>query len=209
MPPGKPIAFLALAALALLAPTATAHCDAVDGPVASAAIRALDEENPFLVFPFVKPEAEGELQAAYEDALDARATGPAAKTVADRYFMETAVRLHREGEDAPYSGLQPAGSGRTPAVEAAEEALESGDVGPLVALLADAVERETRARFEAASSGAAEPRSAEDVAAARERVERELEFIGYAEGVHRAALGTGGAHERGEAAAAECPPVSP
>ena len=32
-----------------------------------------------------------------------------AKELADMYFFETLVRVHRTGEGAPYTGLKPAG----------------------------------------------------------------------------------------------------
>ena len=57
----------------------------------------------------------------------------AAKTLADRYFMETAVRLHRLGEKAPYTGLKPAGTDFGPAIGAArgqDVTIHRGDAMP-------------------------------------------------------------------------------
>jgi len=51
------------------------------------------------------------------------------------YFFETLVRIHREGEGAPYTGLKPAGRDLGPAIPAADKALESGDPGPLLKLI--------------------------------------------------------------------------
>ena len=42
-----------------------------------------------------------------------------ARELADRYFFETLVRIHRAGEGAPYTGLKPAGRDLGPAVPAA------------------------------------------------------------------------------------------
>ena len=78
--------------------SAQAHCDAVDGPVATAAVKSLDTRNVNLILPFAPAQAEPELSAALEQALAVRGKGPEAKTLADRYFMETAVRLHRAGD---------------------------------------------------------------------------------------------------------------
>jgi hypothetical protein len=124
----------------------------------------------------------------------ARASGPAAKAVADRYFVETAVRLHRAGEGAPSRGLRPAGTDFGPAILAAKQALETGDTMALEALLAEEVRHAIRERFTEATAkrpASEEPKRHADVAAARERVRAEFAFIGFAEGIHRAPEGAG------------------
>jgi len=80
---------LLLAAVVLPSLPAQAHCDAVDGPVATAARKALDTKNVNLVLPYAPAEFERELTAAFEQALLVRNKGPEAKALADRYFMET------------------------------------------------------------------------------------------------------------------------
>lgn len=45
-----------------------------------------------------------------------RAKGKEAQELADMYFFETLVRIHREGEGAPYTGLKP-GEAVEPAAE--------------------------------------------------------------------------------------------
>ncbi len=54
--------------LLVLAPVgaAQAHCDSPKGPVATAARAALEEQDISLVLPYVPPEAEAELTAAFE-----------------------------------------------------------------------------------------------------------------------------------------------
>jgi len=94
-----------LAGLLLWPQGALAHCDAVDGPVATTAVKALETKNVNLILPYAPAEAEAEMTAAFEQALVVREKGPEAKGLADRYFMETAVRLHRAGEKAPYVHL--------------------------------------------------------------------------------------------------------
>src|SRR4029453_4731890 len=83
--------------LFLVLSSAQAHCDAANGPVATAAVKALETKNVNLILPYVPAATEVELTAAFEQALIARGKGPEAKALADRYFMETAVRLHRAG----------------------------------------------------------------------------------------------------------------
>ena len=178
-----------------LAPlSASAHCDAVDGPVATAALKALDTKNINLILPFAPAEAEPELTAAFEQALVVRGKGPEAKALADRYFMETAVRLHRAGEKAPYTGLKPAGMDFGPAIPAAERALESGLVEPLLKLMTQEGVRGLTEHFEhalARKAATKEPETKAGVQAARERVSAELEFIGYVENLYRATKGGG------------------
>lgn len=179
----------------LLAPLAEAHCDAVDGPVAVAARKALDTRNVNLVLPYAPAEFEAELTAAFEQALVVRDKGPEAKTLASRYFMETAVRLHRAGEKAPYTGLKPAGTDFGPAIPAAEKAIETGTHDALVKLLSQELTHGIAARLQHAlgkKAATKEPATKADVPAARERVSAELEFIGYVEEIHLAITGGGG-----------------
>ena len=180
----------------VLAPLAAeAHCDAVDGPVAVAARTALDTRNVNLVLPYAPAEFEPELTAAFAEALVVRDKGPEAKALATRYFMETAVRLHRAGEKAPYTGLKPAGTDFGPAIPAAEKAIETGTHDALVRLLSQELTHGIAVRLEHALSTKAatkEPATKADVPAARQRVSAELELIGYVEGIHQAITGGGG-----------------
>jgi hypothetical protein len=132
-------------------------CDVVDGPVASAAMKALDVKNVNLVLPYVAAEAEGEVMAAFEQAIIVRGKGAEAKTLADRYFMETAVRLHRTSERAPYTGLKPAGTDFGPAIPAAEKTLETGKLDSVISLISEEVAHGLAERFgRVADSGSAQ-----------------------------------------------------
>ncbi|KSV85413.1 DUF6448 family protein [Sinorhizobium sp. GL28] len=183
-----------LVGLALAPMSARAHCDAADGPVATAAIRALDTRNVNLILPFAPAQAEPELSVAFKQALSVREKGPEAKALADHYFMETAVRLHRAGEGAPYTGLKPAGTDFGPAIPAAEKALKIGKSDDLTALIAEQVAHGIEDRYRDAMPHSAAPAmmapsTAADVAKARERVSAELAFIGYIEGIYLATKG--------------------
>ncbi len=108
------------------------HCDTIDGPVVQAAKKAIDQVNVLYVLPWVPKESEQEVRDAFEDVMHARAKHPDAQKVADRWFFETVVRLHRMMEEGmPYTGLKPAGLEPGPAVRLAEKALESGDIDDL------------------------------------------------------------------------------
>jgi hypothetical protein len=70
-------------------------CDSLDGPVVTPAREALDREDVALVLPYVPADAEGEVSSAYDRAIKARAQGEEAREVAELWFFETVVRLHR------------------------------------------------------------------------------------------------------------------
>jgi hypothetical protein len=187
------LTILALMGALLLWPGgAEAHCDAIDGPVATAAVKALEAKNVNLILPYAPAAAEPELTAAFEQAVTVRAQGPEAKALADRYFMETAVCFHRAGEKAPYTGLKPAGTDFGPAIRAAEQALASGQAEPVLALLSDEVKHGISERLAHAAetkSATREPAAKSDVPAARARVSAELAFIGYVETIYQAIKG--------------------
>lgn len=125
------------------------HCDSLDGPVVRAASRALEAEDVDVVLPYVHEAGEAEVRRAFELAVKARSQGVEAREVADRYFFETAVRVHRAGEGAPFTGLKPAGLDVGPVIPLAESAIDAGDVTPLTEFLARAVRDETVERFNA------------------------------------------------------------
>lgn len=85
------------------------HCDTMDGPVVKAAKRALETGNVNLILPWVPKKSEAELKKAFNKTLRVSKLGKGATELADYWFFETAVRVHREGEGAPYTGLKPAG----------------------------------------------------------------------------------------------------
>lgn len=124
------------------------HCDAMDGPVVKAAMKALSAGNASFILPFVPKEGEAEVARAFEKVLRMRKQGPDAREVADLYFFETVVRIHRAGEGAPYTGLKPAGLGHGPVVPVAEKALETGSPEELLKLLSDTVQAEVKAKFD-------------------------------------------------------------
>lgn len=124
------------------------HCDSIDGPVATAAAQALDTGDVALVLPYVHQDGEQEVRAAFDLARRARGLGADAREVADRWFFETAVRVHRTGEGAPFTGLKPAGLDVGPVIPLAEQAIEAGSPDALVDFLTDVVRLEASRRFE-------------------------------------------------------------
>ena len=97
-----------LVAIALLAPIRLfAHCDSVAGPVATDVKRALESNNVSPVLKWIREADEPELRAAFDRTRVVRKGGAEAAALADQFFLETAVRLHRVSENEPYTGLKP------------------------------------------------------------------------------------------------------
>lgn len=113
------------------------HCDSIDGPVVTAAREALEEEDFEVIVPYVLAEYEADLRDAFELATKAWTQGPEARLVAERYFFETAVRLHRVGEGASFTGLKPAGLDVGPVIPMAERAIDLGSPVELLDFLSE------------------------------------------------------------------------
>ena len=193
-------ASLVLGSSSLIPARVFAHCDGLDGPVVTAAREALRRGDVARVLVWVQPQDEALIRASFEKTLAVRRLSPQARELADTYFFETLVRLHRAGEGAPYTGLKPAGRDLGPAIPAADRALETGEVEPLVRLLTDEVEHGVRAHF--AEARAARSYPARDVEAGRAFVGKYVPFIHYVERIHRSATTDAPGHE-GEGATAE------
>lgn len=167
---------------------AQAHCDSVNGPVVTAAKAALDAGDVKLILPYVQAEAEAELTAAFQHTLQVRELGSEAQELADRYFFETAVRLHRAGEGAPYTGLKEE-TDHGPALAAADSALETGSLESLYTLLNQAVQDGVAEKYQAVQSARTKAAEEGTVEAQRERAEAELIFEKYIYELHNAAQG--------------------
>lgn len=123
------------------------HCDSMDGPVVSAARKALEAGNADVVLPYVPSDGEDEVRRVFDAVIAVREQAPAAREIADLHFFETVVRVHRVGEGAPYTGLKPAGLDEGPVIPVAERAIETGSPDELVELLTGRVEEEVRERL--------------------------------------------------------------
>jgi hypothetical protein len=185
---------VALAMSVLLPAPVFAHCDGRDGPVVKAARAALEARNVALVVIWVQPQDEAEIRRAFEQTLVVHSLSPQAKELADRFFFETVVRVHRAGEGATFTGLKPAGRDPGPAIPAADRALEERTLEPLVMLLTDTMRDRLRQHFNEAVT--ARTYDVGDVAAGREYVRAYVEFIHDVERLYEAS--TTGAHGRFE-----------
>jgi hypothetical protein len=169
-----------------------AHCDTLDGPLIKLARKALDTGNVNLVLPWVPAEKETEVTYAFEHAQSVRKLDKTARELADRFFLETLVRVHRASEGAPYTGLKPAGLDLGPAVPAADKALEDGSIDAVVRLLTEAVKRGVHERYHAATER--KTFDVNDVRAGRRYVEAYVPYVHYVERLWEAASGAAHGH---------------
>lgn len=186
-------AIMLLAGLCLSPANSFAHCDTLDGPVVKTARAALDKGDVTPLLKWVKASDEKEIREAFQKTLAVRAKGDQARELADLYFFETLVRIHRAGEGAPYTGLKP-GAAIDPAVAMADQALETGNAEELVKVLTKALGDGIRERFQRARE--TRQHADESVAAGREFVASYVVFTHYVEGLH--GMITGGAAHHGE-----------
>jgi len=174
------------------------HCDTMDGPVVKTARGALDKRDVTGVLKWVKPQSEAEVREAFKQTLAVRTLSTQARDLADRYFFETLVRLHRAGEGAPYTGLKPAGQVE-PVIAASDKALETGSVESLTQEMVKLVRDGIHRRF--AKAMETRKHADESVAVGREFVEAYVEFTHYVERLHTDALGQAGHNVESEATA--------
>lgn len=171
--------------------TAFAHCDALDGPVVKAARAALEARNVTKVLAWVPAEHEADVRDAFNRTLQVRHLGPDAQALADTWFFETLVRIHRAGEGAQFDGLKPAGH-IEPLVAAVDDTLETGVVDGLLAKVTAHVSGGVRERF--LSAREARTHADDSVEAGRHFVAAYVKYQHYVEALHQAALGSSAAH---------------
>lgn len=167
--------------LALVVPhPARAHCDTMEGPTVADGRRALESGNVNHALKWIGEPHEAELTKAFELARRVRDLGDDARELADQYFLETLVRLHRAGEGAPYDGIKPAGTPIEDAVVAADRCVATGSMEPLEGMFSEAELQELRERFDRVL--ATKDFDVDDVAAGRRFIAAYVDFFHFAEG---------------------------
>lgn len=179
--------------------SALAHCDTTGGPVIPEAKAALEKGDVTPILKWVKKDNEAEIKAAFAKAVAVRSKGPEAKELADQYFLETLVRLHRAGEGAPYTGIKD--KPVEPIVAMADKALADGSAEEMTKKISGHMSEAIKEKF----NKVVEARKNKDksVEAGREFVEAYVTYMHYVEGLHTAIMSAGDHHaEAGEGAAA-------
>lgn len=111
----------------ILTNTTFAHCDSYDGPVIKDAEKALETNNVNLVLKWVTKEQEKEITTLFHKTYELRNGDKGVYEIVEKHFFETLVRLHRETEGAPYTGLKPAGTTKQ-IIQMTDNALKENNV---------------------------------------------------------------------------------
>jgi hypothetical protein len=163
-----------------------AHCDTMNGPVVADAKVALEKGDITPVLKWIKPESETELKTAFSLVMKVRSQNPQAKELADKYFYETLVRLHRAVEGAPYTGLKDTPPEQI--IVLADEALDTGSADEMIKKiqthLATAIKEKFNKALQASKS------KDKSVESGREFVEAYVQYTHYVEGIHMAIMST-------------------
>lgn len=171
-----------------------AHCDRVNGPVAVAAKKALQTGDSAHALIWVTDQQADELKSIFEQSLEVYAKGGDSQELAERYFMESTVRLHRQAEGMPYTGLKPARPNPDD-IQVAEEALESGDVAEVTDLLAQEIRHKISELH--ANVMAAKDNKDQSVETGREWADAYVQYVVYIHGLYQN-IQAGPAHGVGE-----------
>lgn len=162
------------------------------GPVVVDAQRALTAKSVEPVLKWVPATDAEAVQQAFDMTLAVRQESETAKNLADQYFFETVIRLHRASEGEGFTGLKPA-EAVEPGIAAADQALESGKIEPLADKVAAAVREAMVQRFNAAHT--AKQSAEQSPEQGREFVEQYVEFTHFVENVgHLVAAGANHLH---------------
>lgn len=174
--------FLFLTLFSLIPILSQAHCDRVNGPVATDAREALKTGDIAHALIWIGEAQESELRATFEQSLEVYQEGGASQKLAERYFMEATVRLHRQAEGMPYTGLKPAQESSED-IQLAEEALNSGKLAPVTDMLAKEIRQKTSDLF----TEVMEAKSNKDasVEAGREWVDAYVKYIVYVHSLYQ------------------------
>lgn len=139
---------LILFAILLFSSQATfAHCDSYDGPVIKDAVKALKTNDVNLVFKWLKKGQEQEITALFNKTYSLKNGDKEVYEIVKKHFFETLVRLHREMEGAPYTGLKPAGSTKQ-IIQMTDDAIKIGSVDDFVLKFNKHIEKVVREKFE-------------------------------------------------------------
>ena len=125
----------------------SAHCDSYDGPVIKDATRALETNNVNLVLKWITDEQEQEIIPLFNKTYSLKNGDKEIYAIVEKHFFETLVRLHRETEGAPYTGLKPAGTTK-PIIQMTDKALKEGNVDDFLVKLNNHIGKVVREKYQ-------------------------------------------------------------
>jgi len=182
--------FLLLMLTVLAGTPASAHCDSYDGPVIKDATKALKTNNVNLVLKWVTPEQEQEIVPLFNKTYALKTGDADIYKIVEKHFFETLVRLHRETEGAPYTGLKPAGTTKQ-IIRMTDKALEENNLEDFLVKLNNHIDKVVREKYKKV----AELNKVKDnsTARGREYVEAYVDYTHTVEAIHDI-LEHGGGH---------------
>ena len=157
-----------------------AHCDTMNGPLIKDARLAIAQNNINYTLKWVSSKNEAEIKDAFKLMMKVRETGPEGKELAEKYFFETLVRIHRTGEGMPYTGIKPSGTPIDEKIMAADKSIESGNLSPLKDIISKEKLAELTIRFNKVMS--LKNFDVNNVEAGRKYIEAYVLFFKFAEG---------------------------
>lgn len=125
--------------------SASAHCDSYDGPVIKDAIKAFETNNVDLVLKWITEEQE--IIPLFNKTYQLKNGDKEVYAIVEKHFFETLVRLHRETEGEPYTGLKPAGSTQQ-IIQMTDKALKEGNVDDFLVKLNSHMDKVVREKYQ-------------------------------------------------------------
>jgi hypothetical protein len=174
------LSILLFNALLITSHASFAHCDTKDGPVVAAAMQAIKHNNINYALIWVKPAYEREIKKTFESTMKVRVLSDEAEKLADNYFFETLVRLHRVGEGITYTGIKPSGTPVDKKILAADKSIALGNLSPLNDLVPENKWAELKKRFEKVLL--LKNYDINNISAGRKYIEAYVQFFHFAEG---------------------------
>jgi hypothetical protein len=128
----------------------SAHCDSYDGPVIKDAVKALESNNVNLVLKWITAEQEKQIISLFNKTHALRSHDKEVYEIVEKHFFETLVRLHREAEGAPYTGLKPAGSTKQ-IIQMTDHALQEEDIEGFIIKFDNSLSKVVREKYQKAA----------------------------------------------------------
>lgn len=168
---------------------ASAHCDSFDGPALKDAARALETNNVNLILKWINTEMEAEVVPLFHKTYSLRNGDREVYEIVKKHFYETLIRLHREMEGAPFTGLKAAGTTAHITVMS-DKALESGDFAFLLKALNKHVNDQLQEKYD--KTVALYKVKDNSVEQGRQYVKAYVDYTHSVEAVHDILAGEGG-----------------
>ena len=158
-----------------------AHCDSYDGPTVKDAYKALETNNVQLVLKWIDKSQEAEIISLFNKTYKLKNGDKEIYEIVEKHFLETLVRLHRETEGAPYTGLKPAGTTKK-IIVMSDKAIESGTIDDLMMKFNSHIEMVIREKYNQVIE--LDKVKNESVEKGREYVKAYVEYTHLLEGIH-------------------------